>query len=186
MRLGLPLLAAALLLGGCGGSDQANGSNAAESRAGEGGDQTLGALLGAEPRFMALIKSAGMTPVLEGREPYTVLAPTAEALDALPAGTLERLQQPASRSELTGLLRRHILPGTVTRADIDQALQGKPGGVSLPSMAGDPLSVRREGDRVKIGESTLVGEESRAKNGVVHRIDRVLAAPAPATGSGPE
>lgn len=186
MRLGLTVLAAALLLGGCGGSEEANGSNTAQSQAGEGGEQTLGALLGAEPRFMALIKSAGMTPVLEGREPYTVLAPTAEALDALPAGTLERLQQPAARGELTGLLRRHILPGTITRADIDRALQSKPDGVSLPSMAGDPLSVRREGDRVQIGDSALVGEESRAKNGVVHRIDRVLAAPTPATGSGAE
>jgi uncharacterized surface protein with fasciclin (FAS1) repeats len=190
VRKGLPLIAAALLLAGCGGqSDEGNEANGSTNQAqseSQSGDQTLAALLAADPRFMGLVQAAGMTKVLEGREPYTVLAPTSEALDALPAGTLERLQQPAARSELTGLLRRHILPGTITRADIDRALQGGSGNVSLASMAGDPLSVRREGNALRIGDSTLVGEESRAKNGVVHRIDRVLAAPTPATGSGAE
>jgi uncharacterized surface protein with fasciclin (FAS1) repeats len=176
----------ALLLAACGqersGNEAQGNAVVAEPGKREG---SLASLLAAEPRFVALVRAAGMEPVLEGREPYTVLAPTAAALDALPPGTLERLQQPAARAELTGLLRRHILPGTVTQADLLAAVKGAGGTATLASMAGDPLTVSREGGGLRIADSNtsarLVGPESRASNGVIHRIDAVL--PAPPTGT---
>ncbi len=178
----------ALLLAACGqsdaGSEAVNNATGAEAGREKG---SLASLLAAEPRFVALIRAAGMQPVLEGREPYTVLAPTGAALDALPPGTLERLQQPAARAELTGLLRRHILPGTVTQADLLAAVKGAGGTATLASMAGDPLTVSQEGGALRIADSNtsarLVGPESRASNGVIHRIDAVLPAPPTGTGS---
>lgn len=187
----LPLIVL-LSLAGCSAGEGENGTAAAPSNqaapAEGSSDQTLAAVLATEPRFIALVRAAGMTPVLEGREPYTILAPTGAALDALPPGTLERLQQPAARPELTALLRRHILPGTIARADLERALQGGGASVQLASMAGDPLTVSRDGEAVRIGDGAsggarLVGEEARARNGIVHRIDTVLPAPALPSGS---
>jgi uncharacterized surface protein with fasciclin (FAS1) repeats len=187
MRTVVAMTALALLVASCGqeggGNQQTNLPLAENGAAPTAAGGTLGSLLSADPRFAQLIAAAGMQPVLEGKTPYTVLAPTPEALNALPAGTLERLQQPAGRAELTGLLRRHILPGTVLREDLDRTLQGASRPVTVATMAGDPLPITREGDTIRIGRARLVGPEQRASNGVVHRIDAILAAPAPA-GSG--
>lgn len=171
---------AALLLAACG---QGGSGNEAENRqqAGTGPpaavEGTLGTLLAADPRFAQLVQAAGMQSVLEGKAPYTVLAPTPEALSGLPAGTLERLQQPAHRAELTGLLRRHILPGTILAVDLARTVQSATGPVTLATMAGEPLPVTREGQALSIGGARLVGPEQRASNGVIHRIASVLPAP---------
>lgn len=188
----LVVLAGAVLLAAC-GQEGANeigaNSGAAMVNDADGGEASLATIVGAEPRFIALVRAAGMEPVLEGREPYTVLVPTAAALDGLPPGTLERLQQPAARPELTALLRRHILPGTVTSADLAAAVQGANGTATLASMAGDPLTVSRVGETLRVagsGVTARLGAETRARNGVVHRIDTVLPVPPVGTSSTPD
>lgn len=191
MRAGHAMAGLALLLAACGqaGEENAANSGAATSSAPRAADdRKLSAILGADPRFTALVRSAGMAPVLEGREPYTVLAPTPEALAALPPGSLERLQQMEGRPALTALLRHHILPGTVLVADLSRAVDAGNGQATLATMAGEPLVVTREGNRLVVRDARgtsarIVGDEQRASNGVVHRIDRVLAPPI-ATGPG--
>lgn len=190
MRQAIAISGFALLLAACG---QGGDGNSAASNAGSGtnaavtaADGNLAAVLGAEPRFAALVQAAGMTPVLEGKAPYTILAPTASALDALPPGTLERLQQPAAKAELTALLRRHILPGTITAVDLARAVETAGGTAKLATMAGDPLTVGRTDGGFRITDAAgrsaqLVGTEQAASNGVVHRIDSVLPV---AAGSG--
>lgn len=184
MRAGLLMTGFALLLAGCGqgGEEKANVASGDTNVAASASSGSLATILGSDQRFAGLVQAAGMNPVLEGKEPYTVLAPTAEALQALPSGTLERLQQPAARAELTALLRRHILPGTIMAADLNRAVETGQGKATLASMAGDPLTVTREGQTLVIADSSgakvrLVGNEEPASNGVVHRIDAVLPAP---------
>jgi uncharacterized surface protein with fasciclin (FAS1) repeats len=185
MRGVLPLASLALLLAACG--QQGGDGNAATAGSTESNAATatavpkddLGALLGSQPRLAGLIKAAGMEPILSGKEPYTLLAPTDQALDALPAGTLERLQSPAGKAELTGLLRHHILPGTILIADLARAVESGGGKATLATMAGDPLTVTKEGNAFRIGDggsgaARFVGDERPARNGVVHSIDAVL------------
>jgi uncharacterized surface protein with fasciclin (FAS1) repeats len=185
MRRVLPFASLALLLAACG--QQGGDGNAAPSAKAESNPSTatavpkddLASLLGTQPRLVGLIKAAGMEPILSGKEPYTLLAPTDQALDALPAGTLERLQSPAGKAELTGLLRHHILPGTILVADLARAVESGGGKATLATMAGDPLTVTKEGNAFRIGDSKsggarLVGDEQPARNGVVHQIDAVL------------
>ena len=94
MRAVVPSIALALLLAACGqggGNQVTNGgepeSNLSTSTA---PTQDLAALLGNQPRLVTLVKAAGMEKALSGKEPYTILAPNDAALDALPAGTLDR------------------------------------------------------------------------------------------------
>lgn len=189
MRAGTIVLPLALLLAACGqgGGEAATENQAAGTKAGGAeASGTLASALGQGSPLATLIAAAGMQPVLEGKEPYTVLAPSQQAIQALPAGTLDRLQQPQAKPELTALLRRHILPGTITAADLAKAVESGQGKATLATMAGDPLVVTRQGDAFRIADSNgtsvgLVGNEQVASNGVVHQIDGVLPAPAAPT-----
>lgn len=178
---------AAVLLAACNQTtdNNANGNAAATNEQGTAKpDGNLASVLGSDQRFTALVNAAGMKAVLEGKAPYTVLAPTSQALDALPAGTLERLQSPAGRPELTALLRRHILPGTILAADLQRAVETGKGKATLATMAGEPLNVTRDGQTLTISDGRgarvrITGNEQLATNGVVHQIDGVLPAPSP-------
>lgn len=187
MRSALTIASLALLLAACGQGGEGNNAAApdasgnAPAASAPAATGTLGSLLAADPRFTGLVRAAGMTRVLEGKEPYTVLAPTSQALDALPAGTLERLQAPAGKAELTALLRHHILPGTIMVADLTRAVEARKGKATLTTMTGEPLTVTRDGQSLRIAGSSgtgarLVGNEQTASNGVIHQIDAVLPA----------
>lgn len=187
MRGSFVIGTAALLLAACSQTtdDNASGNAAAANEQGSASPQgTLASVLGSDQRFTALVNAAGMQKVLEGKAPYTVLAPTAQALDALPAGTLERLQSVEGRPELTALLRRHILPGTILAADLQRAVEAGKGKATLATMAGEPLTVARDGQALTISDGKgatvrVTGNEQVASNGVIHRIDGVLPAPTP-------
>jgi uncharacterized surface protein with fasciclin (FAS1) repeats len=185
MRRQVPFALAALLLAACGQGGGGDNVTAGEAEsnlsAGTGTpSQDLAALVGASPRLARLIEAAGMSPVLSGKEPYTLLAPTDAALDALPAGSFERLSQPEQKAELTALLRAHILPGTILAADLARAVESGKGKATIATMAGEPLTITRDGDGYRIAGAggagaRIVGTEQPARNGVVHQIDAVLA-----------
>ena len=47
--------------------------------------------------LVAAVKAAGLVKTLEGKGPFTVFAPTNEAFDALPKGTVPMLLSPRTR-----------------------------------------------------------------------------------------
>lgn len=176
---------AALLLASCGQED--GNSQGAETPEAETNlstqtgtpSQDLAALVGASPRLAQLVKAAGMERVLSGKEPYTILVPTDAALDKLPAGTFDRLDQPEQKAKLTALLRAHILPGTILAADLARAVETGNGKATVATMTGEPLTIVRSGEGFRVtgagGQTALItGTEQPARNGVVHRIDAVL------------
>jgi len=174
------LLGAALLgLGACNGGSDGNGAtpdgNAAAGQAAPAAASgTLVDLL-ARPdsaRFAAAIRSVGMEPVLKGPGPYTLLLPTDAAMAA--AGNLG-----GDKEKLTRLLSNHVLPGTITIADIGKAIDARGGKARLATMAGGTLTATRQGNGIVLTSGTaraaLTGAERRFGNGVVHRVDAVLA-----------
>ncbi|WP_338502250.1 fasciclin domain-containing protein [Sphingomonas kaistensis] len=186
MRRLIATSVAALLLAACGQGDGGNNAAAAgesetnlSAQAGAP-SQDLAAVVGASPRLAGLVKAAGMEKVLSGKEPYTILAPTDAALDKLPAGSLDNLDQPEQKAKLTALLRAHILPGTILAADLARAVENGKGKATIATMAGEPLTITRDGEAFRItdaaGQSArTTGSEQPARNGVVHSIDTVLA-----------
>jgi uncharacterized surface protein with fasciclin (FAS1) repeats len=177
---------AAFLLASCGqreGGSQAAGTGESETNVAVSPgapSQDLAALVGTSPRLAQLVEAAGMGPVLSGKEPYTLLVPNAAALDELDQGMWARLNQPEQKAEITALLRAHILPGTILVADLARAVEGGDGKATVATMAGDPLTVTRDGDGFRITgpggrNASITGTEQPARNGVVHQIDAVLA-----------
>src|ERR1039457_1398963 len=61
--------------------------------------------------LVAAVKAAGLVETLEGPGPFTVFAPTNEAFNKLPAGTVDTLVKPENMATLTKVLTYHVVPG---------------------------------------------------------------------------
>ncbi|HEY0103653.1 MAG TPA: fasciclin domain-containing protein [Brevundimonas sp.] len=171
--------AAVLGLAACGGGDDEKATAPGEAAAPS--NRTLAASvadsgeLGALERVLA---NAGLNTVLEGTGPYTVFAPNDAAFTA--AGGAD-LGTEAMKAQAAALLRAHIVPGALTRADIEAAMaRGGSGTVEMRTMANTLLTFSREGEAIVVaGEGgargRLAGQETVASNGVVQPVDGVLA-----------
>lgn len=130
--------------------------------------------------FVEAIETAGLTQTLRGVGPYTVFAPNNAAFEAIPAETREGLNTPDQRERLIALLSYHIVPGTVTAQDIGRAIDSGQGGrAELATVAGDNLTLSREGDAVIVTDGSgararIVQADQLHSNGVVHSVDAVL------------
>ncbi|MGH6818825.1 MAG: fasciclin domain-containing protein, partial [Methylovirgula sp.] len=60
--------------------------------------------------LVAAVKAAGLVETLEGPGPFTVFAPTNEAFDKLPPGTVANLLKPENRDKLKEILTYHVVP----------------------------------------------------------------------------
>ena len=120
-----------------------------------------------------LMLHAGVVPqwdlatTLQGKGPYTVFAPTDQAFQGLPKGTLDTLLKPANKDQLTSVLTYHVVPGKVTAAQLKD-------GQELTTVNGEKLTVSIDGKTVKVGDATVTKADVPASNGVVHVIDTVL------------
>ena len=114
----------------------------------------------------ALVQKAGLADMLRGAGPYTVFAPTNEAFNAVPAKTMDELQDPA---RLKAVLSYHVLPARMLPADI------RTGNVKTAN--GAEVGLARAGDFVTVEDAMAQGHEVMASNGVVYAIDRVLMPP---------
>src|SRR6056297_3449655 len=68
-----------------------------------------------DDRFDTLVTALGaadLVDTLSGDGPFTVFAPTDEAFEALPAGTLESLLAAGAKDKLTSVLTYHVVSGS--------------------------------------------------------------------------
>lgn len=135
---------------------QAEGPNIIEATREEGDFETLHTAL----------ETAGLINVLQGEGPFTLFAPTDEAFDALPEGTLDQLMQPENRQQLLQILAYHVVPGTVRSEDVE--------GGEVPTGLGLPAEMTVDGDEVRFEGARVVQTDISASNGVVHVLDRVV------------
>lgn len=110
--------------------------------------------------------AADIAPELETATPYTLLAPTDAAFEALPEGMLDRLF--ADPAALADLMRYHLIAGATNAADLAQL------GTVL-SLQGEPLTVTLSSDvAITVNGANVVEADLAASNGVIHKIDQVL------------
>lgn len=122
--------------------------------------------------LVAAIKAADLAETLKGDGPFTVLAPTDEAFDKLPEGTVEELLKPENKKKLVAILTYHVIPAKATAADV-----AKLDGRSVKSVQGGALKVSANGDHVMIDKAKVVKADIACSNGVIHVIDTVLLPP---------
>lgn len=110
------------------------------------------------------IQVAGLEDTLRGEGPFTVFAPTDDAFDALPEGTLDSLL--ADPEALADVLTYHVVAGEFMAADVvtmDSAETVQGGTITFDTT-----------DGVKVNDATVTQTDIEASNGVIHVIDAVL------------
>ena len=126
--------------------------------------------------LVTAVQAAGLVETLKSPGPFTVFAPTDEAFQKLPPGTVEGLLKDLPK--LKAVLTYHVLAKRVSAADV-LALT-KEGEVRVPTVQGSPIRVRSEGlvrKHVMVNDATVVAPDIQASNGVIHAIDRVILPP---------
>ncbi len=129
--------------------------------------------------LVAAVKAAGLVDTLESPGPFTVFAPTNDAFNKLPAGTVNTLLKPENKEMLTKVLTYHVMAGKVTASDLIQKIKAGGGKATLKTVNGETLTASLAGNSVvltdeKGGTSTVTTPNVYQSNGVVHVIDAVL------------
>lgn len=129
--------------------------------------------------LVAAVKAAGLVETLQGDGPFTVFAPTNDAFDNLPAGTVETLLKPENKTKLQDILKYHVVAGKMNAADIIAAINKGNGKAEFATVNGAMLTAMLDGDKVVLKDadgntSTVKTADVNQSNGVVHVIDTVL------------
>lgn len=121
--------------------------------------------------FKTLVKAlnaAGLVETLKGKGPYTVFAPTDEAFEKLPAGTLENLLKPENRDKLKGILTYHVVPKKIKAEAVTKSKQ-------LKTVNGQELKVMvHDDDTVMVDNAKVTKTDIKCTNGIIHVIDTVV------------
>lgn len=117
--------------------------------------------------LVAAVKAAGLAETLSGAGPFTVFAPTNEAFNKLPAGTVDNLLKPEMKKDLTTVLTYHVVPGALRAADLKD-------GQKLKTVEGRELSVTIKDGKVMIDGANVTVADVISSNGVTHVIDAVV------------
>jgi uncharacterized surface protein with fasciclin (FAS1) repeats len=129
--------------------------------------------------LVTAVKAADLVGTLKGKGPFTVFAPTNAAFAKLPAGTVESLLKPESKSKLATILTYHVVSGNLDAAAVIAAVNAGKGKAEVTTVSGGKLTVTLEGNKVKLtdenGKSAFVtASDLKGSNGVVHVIDGVV------------
>ncbi|GAB4517530.1 MAG: hypothetical protein Tsb0013_21800 [Phycisphaerales bacterium] len=117
--------------------------------------------------LLAAVDAAGLTETLLGEGPFTVFAPTDEAFNALPSGTVESLLEPRNRHKLQEILTYHVVSGRVYADDAVKLDTAK-------TVEGSKINIAFRDGSLFINRSEVVAADIEASNGVIHVIDAVL------------
>lgn len=122
--------------------------------------------------LVTAVQAAGLVDTLKGAGPFTVFAPTDNAFEKLPKGTVEGLLKDIPK--LKAVLTYHVVAGKVTSADVVKLKRAK-------TVQGSEIKIdssRWHGHgNVKINDAEIVKADIVADNGVIHVIDKVLMPP---------
>jgi len=118
-----------------------------------------------------LLRTAGLADTLQQPGPYTVFAPTDQAFAALPAGTVEQLQQPENRELLVKILRYHVVPGSLTASQLTAG--------ELKTAEDQPVNIKvnSANNQIAVNDAQVIQPNVQASNGVIHVINEVLIPP---------
>ena len=123
----------------------------------------------ADGRFTTLVaalQAAKLDGTLSGAGPFTVFAPTDDAFNKLPNGTVAALLQ-EPEGQLKQILLYHVVNGKVMAADVVKL-------TTATTVQGSALTINVTDGMVKVNTANVIITDIEASNGVIHVIDAVL------------
>jgi len=129
--------------------------------------------------LVAAVKAAGLVETLSGPGPFTVFAPTNEAFDRLPKGTVEMLLKPENKDKLVKILTYHVVKANAMSPAIAKMIKDDGGKHTIKTVSGGTLVAMMKGDKIELqdengGIATVTIANVKQSNGVIHVIDTVL------------
>ncbi|MCG2431877.1 fasciclin domain-containing protein [Aequorivita xiaoshiensis] len=116
--------------------------------------------------LVAAVQAAGLENSLVNAGPLMVFAPTDEAFDALPEGTVENLLKPENKEKLASILKHHVTPGNYSKDFLKKFKK-------VGQADGSDAIVEVNGDDVTVGGAKIIASVP-AGNGIVHVVDKVI------------
>ncbi len=129
--------------------------------------------------LVAAVKAAGLVDTLKSRGPFTVFAPTNEAFDKLPAGTVDTLVKPENKTMLQNILKYHVIMGDLSSQKIMKAIKRGGGKAMFKTVEGDMLTASMNGNMLVLTDekgnmANVTIADVKQSNGVIHVIDTVM------------
>jgi uncharacterized surface protein with fasciclin (FAS1) repeats len=111
-----------------------------------------------------------LVDALSNAGPFTVFAPTNEAFDKLPAGTLDNLLKPENKADLQSILQYHVSLGVFKTENMED-------GQTIGQVNGDNITLSVKDGKVTVNGTAHVIASIPASNGIIHVVDAVLLPP---------
>ena len=121
--------------------------------------------------LVAALKQAEYVDDLSNAGPFTVFAPTNDAFNKLPAGTVEGLMKDDKKADLQNILEYHVAVGVYKTENMQDGQV-----INMANLDNITLSVK-DGKVVVNGNANVIATIP-ASNGIIYVIDAVLLPPA--------
>jgi uncharacterized surface protein with fasciclin (FAS1) repeats len=120
--------------------------------------------------LVAALKQAELVTSLANAGPFTVFAPTNDAFNKLPAGTIDGLMNDSKKADLQNVLQYHV---TVSAIKAENFTDGQ----TLGMVNGDNVTVSVKDGKVILNGNVHIIASVQASNGMIHVVDGVLLPP---------
>jgi uncharacterized surface protein with fasciclin (FAS1) repeats len=129
--------------------------------------------------LVAAVKAAGLVETLSGTGPFTVFAPTNEAFNKLPKGTVDMLLKPENKGKLSGILTYHVIAGRLDSKALMMKIKEGHGKAKIKTVQGEELTFMQKGMELWVidskGNNAMITiKDVYQSNGVIHVINMVL------------
>lgn len=129
--------------------------------------------------LVAAVKAAGLVETLQGDGPFTVFAPTNDAFDKLPKGTVETLLKPENKAMLTSVLTYHVVAGRIDSNTLMDWIKKSGGTYTAKTVQGGELKFSMMGKMIMLTDEKgnmahITIKDVYQKNGIIHVIDGVV------------
>ena len=129
--------------------------------------------------LVTAVQAADLVDALSSDGPFTVFAPTNDAFNNLPDGTLSTLLQPENQETLQSILTYHVVAGQFMAEDVVQAINDNGGQFSVETLQGGELTLKLWEGNVYVKDTSgnkaqIIITDVETSNGVIHAINNVV------------
>ncbi|HRF60402.1 MAG TPA: fasciclin domain-containing protein [Fimbriimonadaceae bacterium] len=133
-------------------------------------EQAVGGLKGLAT-FAAVLATSGLTPSLDSDGEFTLFVPQDSAFKGMPREDLARLTR--DREAARGFVMRYLVKGHRVGLNLPAGKAGLKVGAAMTSGDGKVRRLTLDGERVALGDATIVVADLPVSNGVIHVIDKL-------------
>lgn len=179
----LSFIAISLVIGSCNNDKKTSGETKTDAATTTGGQEAVKddesqkdvvkIAVGSKDHttLVAALKQAEYVNDLSNAGPFTVFAPTNDAFNKLPAGTVEGLMKDDKKADLQNILEYHVAVGVYKTENMQDGQT-----INMANLDNITLSVKD--GKVMVNGSANVVATIPASNGIIYVTDAVLLPPA--------